>query len=103
MMDYWIYLGIMALSTYLIRAFPLVLAHRKIENPFLRSFLHYIPFSVLTALTFPSGLYATGNPVAAGLGMVAAAVLAGKIPNLTLAAGTACATALVTDWLMGIV
>lgn len=99
-MEYWIYLAIMALSTYLIRAIPLVLVQKRIENKFLRSFLHYIPYAVLTAMTFPAVLYATGNMVAAAAGLLVAILLALKNKGLTLVAGAACAAVFLTDWLM---
>ena len=74
-MEYLIYLAIMAVSTYLIRVIPFVLVKKRIENKFLRSFLHYIPYAVLTAMTFPAVLYATGNMVAAAAGLVVAILL----------------------------
>ena len=77
-MEFFIYLAIMALSTYAIRAIPLVLANRKITNRFLRSFLHYIPYAVLTAITVPAGLFATGNIVSAAAGLFCAILVSGK-------------------------
>ena len=41
--QFWIYLLIMAGSTYLIRAVPFAAVRRKITNRFIRSFLYYIP------------------------------------------------------------
>ena len=40
---YFIYLIIMAVTTYLIRAVPFAAVKKKIENRFIRSFLYYIP------------------------------------------------------------
>ena len=60
-MQYWIYLAIMAISTYLIRAVPFALVQKKITSPFLRSFLYYIPYAVLTAMTIPAIFYSTGS------------------------------------------
>ena len=54
------YLLVMAGVTYLIRDLPLVLVRKKIKNRFLQSFLYYIPYTVLSAMTFPAILYATG-------------------------------------------
>ena len=51
----FIYIAVMALVTYLIRMLPLVIFHKKIENRFIRSFLYYIPYAVLAAMTFPAG------------------------------------------------
>lgn len=99
-MDYWFYLLIMALSTYLIRAVPFALVERKITSPFIRSFLCYIPYAVLTAMTFPAILFAAGNITAAAVGMIAAIVFALMGKGLTTVAVAACAAVYVTDWLM---
>ena len=47
------YLVVMAGVTYLIRALPLTLVRRQIRNRYVRSFLRYVPYAVLTAMTFP--------------------------------------------------
>ena len=54
MKDFWIYLAILAGSTYLIRAIPFAALQKKITNKFIRSFLYYIPYAVLAAMTFPA-------------------------------------------------
>ena len=59
--DFFIYLFIMAGGTYLIRALPLVIFKGKITNRFVQSFLYYVPYAVLGAMTFPSILFSTGN------------------------------------------
>ena len=52
--QFWIYLLLLAGSTYLIRAIPFALARKKIDNVFIKSFLYYIPYAVLTAMTLPA-------------------------------------------------
>lgn len=52
--NYWIYLLIMFAVTYLVRVLPLVVFRKKITNRFVRSFLAYIPYAVLAAMTFPA-------------------------------------------------
>ncbi len=66
----------MALTTYLIRALPLVFIKRQIKSRFIRSFLYYVPYSVLTVMMFPAVLYSTGHIISAVAGMLAALVLA---------------------------
>ncbi len=51
----------MAGVTYLIRVIPMAFFHKKIKSRFIRSLLYYIPYSVLTAMTFPSVFFVTGN------------------------------------------
>ena len=74
--NFFIYLCIMASVTYLVRMVPLVLFKKKITNRFLRSFLYYIPYTVLSAMTFPAIIFSTGNIISASVGAAAALVLA---------------------------
>ena len=53
------YLLVMAIVTYLIRVIPLVLVKHKIKNKFFNSFLYYIPYTVLAAMTIPAIFTAT--------------------------------------------
>ena len=70
------YLLTMALVTYLVRAVPLVLFRRKIENRFALSFLHYMPYAVLSVMTVPAVFFATEHVLSAAAGVAAALVLA---------------------------
>ena len=72
----YIYILVMAGVTYLIRMLPLVLVRKKIENRFLLSFLYYIPYAVLSAMTVPAIFYSTGSIPTAVAGTAAAVVLA---------------------------
>lgn len=67
---------IMAAVTYLPRMIPLVFMKRKIENRFIRSFLQYMPYAVLAAMTFPDILYSTSSMISALVGLAVALVLA---------------------------
>ena len=69
---FWIYLLVMFVVTYLIRVFPFVIFRKKIENKYIRSFLAYIPYTVLGAMTFPAVFYATGSFISAAVGVIAA-------------------------------
>ncbi len=69
-------IAIMAGITYLIRMLPMAIFRKKIENPFIKSFLNYVPYAVLAAMTFPGILDSTGTAVSAAAGCVAAIVLA---------------------------
>ena len=68
-MIYW-YILVMAGVTYLIRVVPLVLFHKKIENRFVRSFLYYVPYACLTAMTIPDVFRSTSNLYSALTGLV---------------------------------
>lgn len=76
MNNFWIYMLVMFGVTYLIRVLPFVIFQKKIENKFVRSFLAYIPYTVLGAMTFPAVFYATGSVLTASTGVIVALVLA---------------------------
>lgn len=93
---------VMALVTYGLRALPLVLVQRPVEHPFLTSFLHYVPYAVLTAMTIPAILFATSSVWSGAAGLVAAVLLArwGR-SLLTVALGAASAVWLVEVLVLG--
>lgn len=100
MKDFWIYLLILAGSTYLIRAVPFSLLQRKIENRFVRSFLYYIPSAVLAAMILPDALYATGSMLSAAIGLLVGGIFAIKGKSLTLVAALSCVSALLVDLIL---
>ena len=99
-MDFPLYLLILAGSTYLIRAIPFVAISRKTENRFIKSFLFYVPYAVLAAMTLPAALYATGNIISGAIGLIAGAFMAYKEKNLTVVAAVSCAAALAAELVM---
>lgn len=88
----YIVLGIivMAFTTYLIRMLPMAIFRKKITNIRVRSFLYYVPYAVLAAMTFPAIFSSTGTTISAVAGCVAAVLLAYfKRGLLTVAVGAA--------------
>ena len=82
------YLLVMAGVTYLIRVLPLVLCRKKIQNRYLLSFLYYMPYAVLSAMTVPAIFFATESILAASAGFLVALVLAFfKRSLITVASG----------------
>lgn len=69
-------IAVMALTTYAIRMIPFAFFQKKIQNRFVQSFLYYIPYAVLSAMTIPSIFYATGDTASSVVGAVIAVVLA---------------------------
>jgi len=94
MMTFWVYLMVTAGVTYLVRVLPLVLMRGKIRNRFVLSFLHYIPYAVLSVMTIPAIFYATDHPISAAAGFLAAVWLAWKEKSLVQVAAAACAAVL---------
>lgn len=85
------YLIVMASVTYLVRMLPLTVFRRPIRSRFVRSFLVYIPFAVLGAMTFPDVMYSTGDLRTAAAGVLVAVVLAWRGKSLLTVALAACA------------
>ncbi len=92
-----IYLILMAGTTYLIRVLPFTLFTKKIESRFIRSFLYYVPYAVLSAMTFPAIFFSTGNTMTAACGTVVAMILAFLGCSLTTVSMTAAAVVLVVS------
>lgn len=98
--EFFIYLILLAGSTYLIRAIPFSLVRKKIKNTFIKSFLYYIPYTVLTAMTFPAALFATGNIISASAGLISAVLISIKCKNLTVVAIGSCFFVLICEILI---
>ncbi len=94
------YMVVMALVTYLIRMVPFTLFRKKIKSRFIRSLLYYLPYAVLSAMTFPAIFYATGEPVTAVVGTLVALVLAYLRLPLIVVALAAAAAALLTGFVL---
>ncbi len=102
-MDGWAfarYMLVMAGVTYLIRALPLVLFRKRIENQLILSVLYYAPYAVLGAMTFPDIFYSTGSFWTAGIGLVVALVAAWRSLPMALVAVLASASAIVMQLIL---
>lgn len=87
-----LYIFVMALVTYLIRMIPFTLFRKKIKSRFFRSFLYYIPFTVLAAMTIPEIFYSTGEMLTAAVGTAVAVILAYfNLPLIVVALAAAAA------------
>ena len=91
--DIFLYIIVMAGVTYIIRMMPMVLFRKKIKSKFIKSILHYTPYAVLGAMTFPAIFYSTGDVFSASLGLVVAVVLAFFNQSMVTVALGACAAA----------
>ena len=95
-----LYLVVMAIVTYLIRMIPFTLCRKEIKSVFFRSFLAYVPYAVLGAMTFPSIFFATSSLPSAIAGTVVALILAFFRRSLLTVAVGAAGTALVVELVM---
>lgn len=98
-----LYIAVMAGVTYLIRMLPLAIFKTRINSRFLRSFLFYVPYAVLGAMTFPAILFSTSTLPSAIVGFAVALVLAFFERSLLTVALSACGAVLLTEWVMRLV
>ena len=93
----------MAGVTYLIRMLPLALVKKEITSPFVKSFLYYVPYACLAAMTFPAILTATAGGILSGaVGLGAALIAAYREKSLLTVALIACAAVFVAERIMGL-
>ena len=101
-MSIYMYIAAMALTTYLIRLLPMTIFRKPIRSRFLKSFLHYVPYACLTAMTFPGILTSTGSVISGAAALVIAVILAYRGKSLiTVALSSSCAV-LITQWLLAL-
>ena len=91
------YIILMAVTTYLIRMLPLVLFQKQIKNKFIQSFLYYVPYACLTAMTIPAIFYATGSIVSAVAGLAVAVFLGLRGKSLPIVALAACVCVFIVE------
>ena len=96
----YIYILVMAVVTYLIRMLPLAIWRKEITSPFVKSFLFYVPYACLAAMTFPAILSATTSVISGAVGFAVALYLAYKERSLLTVALSACAAVFVVERVM---
>ncbi|MBR1893177.1 MAG: AzlD domain-containing protein [Lachnospiraceae bacterium] len=99
MYNVYIYILVMAVVTYIIRALPLTLIRKEIKDKRIRAFLYYVPFATLSAMTFPAILTATDNIYSAVAGFAVALILAFYRRGLLTVAIGACAAVFIVELL----
>lgn len=89
---------LMATVTYLPRVLPIAVFRKEIRSKYLKSFLKYVPFAVLGALTFPDIFTSTGNITTAVFGTIVALYLAYREMGLVVVAIGAILTVYITGF-----
>ncbi len=87
----YIYIGIMALVTYLMRVLPMTIFRKEIKNKTIRSFLYYVPYVTLTVMTFPAILEATGSMWSGLAALIIGVFIAWKGGSLLIVSVASCA------------
>lgn len=96
-MSIYVYIFTMALTTYLIRVLPLTIFRKPIRSRFLRSFLHYVPYACLTAMTFPAILSSTASILSGAAALIVAIVLAYRGKSLIVVAVSSSVAVLIVE------
>lgn len=90
MNNIYIYILVMAITTYLIRMLPLALFKKEITSKFIKSFLYYVPYACLACMTFPTILSSTSSAISGLVGLIVALILAYKEKSLINVALMSC-------------
>lgn len=96
----YIYLFVMAATTYLIRVLPLTLIRKEIKNITIRSFLYYVPYVTLAVMTFPAILEATQSTWSALIALIIAILLAWFGQSLFVVSVASCVTVFIVELLI---
>ena len=99
-MNIWLYILVSAAVSYLIRVTPLVLIRGEIRSRTLRSFLYYVPYVTLAAMTFPAILHATDSLWSGLAALVAGVLVAWFSGNLFLVAASGCVVVFLVELLL---
>lgn len=99
---YW-YILVMAVTTYLIRVLPLTIFRRPIRSRYLKSFLHYVPYCCLAAMTFPAILSSTQSSISGGAALLIAVVLAYRGKSLIVVALSSSAAVLIAEQILRLI
>ena len=102
MHNIYIYIFIMAITTYVIRVLPLTLIRKPIKSRFIQSFLYYVPYVTLAVMTFPAILTATANIWSAAIGFAIALILAWNRKSLICVSLFSCAGVFLVELLTGL-
>lgn len=93
----WIYILLMAFTTFLIRVLPMVLIRKEIKSPFIKSFLYYVPYITLAVMTFPAIIEATSSLLAGYIALIVGVIAAYKNMNLIGVASLCCLSVLIVE------
>lgn len=96
----YIYFAVAALTIYAIRALPLTLIKKEIQNTFIRSFLYYVPYVTLAVMAFPAIITATSSVVSGVVAFFVAVIVAWIDGNLVKVAAASCAAVYIAELLI---
>lgn len=101
-MSIYVYIFTMALTTYLIRMLPMTLFRKPIRSRFVRSFLYYVPYACLSAMTFPAILSSTESIISGAAALITAVILAFRGGSLIVVALSSSAAVFLTERILSL-
>ena len=96
----WVYIAVMAAVSYAIRVLPLTLIRKPIKNQFIQSFLYYVPYVTLAAMTFPAILHATDSVWSGLAALIVGVLVAWFSGNLFFVAAAGCVVVFLGEMLL---
>ena len=92
------YIFTMFVVSFAVRVLPLTLIKKPITNKFIKSFLYYVPYATLAAMTFPTILHATQSPISGGLALIVGIAAAWFGMDLFKVAVSCCGVVLLVEF-----
>ena len=96
----WLYIAVMFAVSYTIRILPLTLIRKPIKNQFIHSFLYYVPYVTLAAMTFPAILHATDSVWSGLAALIVGVLVAWFSGNLFFVAAAGCVVVFLVEMLL---
>ena len=102
-MNIYIYIITMAVTTYLIRVLPMTVFRKPIRSRFIKSFLHYVPYACLSAMTFPAILTSTESVISGAAALIVGVVLSFRGKSLLTVSVACCCAVFVTERILSLI
>ena len=99
-MSPYVYILVMAATIFVVRVLPLTLIRKPIRSRFLRSFLYYVPYVTLAAMTFPAILHATDSVWSGLAALIVGVLVAWFSGNLFFVAAAGCVVVFLVEMLL---
>ena len=99
--DIYLYIFVMAFTTWCMRVIPSLVVKKPIQNRFVQSFLYYVPYVTLAVMTFPAIVQATDEPLAGAAALIVGVIAAWLGADLIYVAAACCVTVFVLELIIG--
>ncbi len=99
--DIYLYIFVMAFTTWCMRVIPSLVMKKPIQNRFVQSFLYYVPYVTLAVMTFPAIVQATDEPLAGAAAQIVGVIAAWLGADLIYVAAACCVTVFVLELIIG--